>query len=699
MKIPVTFILVLVAGTLTAQTFKAVNDTVDLVPGVPVTICLLANDTIPAGDSVTISGGVNFTRSLVTSTWKSRGWFTYVANHWGYQGMATSLYTVTDVITQKTSTAKVVCRIRDNSYDSLIVNNVDAWFSATGLNFLLCYADPSGAKGFIVRKGGGLKTIFSNSVWLGAKDSDSNIYFAGERYRQGGVNSPGSCPDYYAGPVMDSANYSVCQDTLWNYIWNLKKAEIDYHKQHWQDPGYQPVHDISTWPGNGSVNYGQAARLAPFFDRNHDGIYNPMDGDYPLIRGDQSLYFIFNENRGPHLESACPRSLKAEFHVMAYGWDMPGDSAFKNTVFMNYRIFNRSQRSYYSAYVGTFSDIDIGFIGDDYIGSDVSRSSYYGYNGVAIDGAGQPYGFGAHPPAQAVTILAGPAMAPLATDRPRVDGSGHPLCNESINGVGFGDGIAGNERPGLSNFIQTKISYNSGMPFMNDPVNYRSYYNYLRSRWMDSTEMIYGGLGHAGFGGYGPACRLQYPGQSDTLDWGAGCQAPYGQQNWTELTAGAKPDDIKGVGSVGPFTFRPGEMKELDLAFIYARDYSSPDTLASVTKLMQMIDVVRNAFATNRLPDGQSFTKVEERMTVPALSFSVYPNPAFSRAHVVFNPPLEEPVTVRLFDDQGRLAISRLANIGATETILGLAGLAEGLYLVVVQSPGRMITRKLSVVK
>jgi len=47
----------------------------------------------------------------------------------------------------------------------------------------------------------------------------------------------------------------------------------------------------------------------------------------------------------------------------------------------------------------------------------------------------------------------------------------------------------------------------------------------------------------------------------------------------------------------------PGD-ERTDLAFVFARDYTSPDTLASVTKLMQMIDIVRNAFITNTLPGG-----------------------------------------------------------------------------------------------
>ncbi|MEI7660966.1 MAG: T9SS type A sorting domain-containing protein [Bacteroidota bacterium] len=691
--------LVFLAGHLSAQTMKAVNDTIDLVPGVPKTVNLLANDTIPAGDSIKINGGVNFTRSLVVNTWKNKGWFTYVANQWGYSGRVEGTYQVVDITQQKTSTARIVFRIHDHSYDSLAINNIDARFNASGLNFALFFADPNGTKGFIVPRGSSKKTIFSGSVWLGGKDRDSNIYVSGERYRQGNVTVPGAKPDYYAGPVMDSANYSVYQDTLWNYIWNLKKTDIDYHKLHWQDAGYQPVHDILTWPGNGNVNLGEAAQLAPYFDRNQDGKYNPMDGDYPLIRGDQALYFIFNENRGPHQESGGGRSFKAEFHAMAYGWDMPGDSAFKNTIFMNYKIFNRSQRTYYNTSLGIFTDLDLGYMLDDLIGCDVYRGSYFGYNGRAVDGTGQAYAYGDHPPAQSITILAGPEMDPAGADRPRVDGSGHQLCNESVNGTGFGDGIADNERMGLSNFFS--ILPNNGITpeYYGDPTNAAGYFHYLHGMWLDSTYMVYGGSGHTGAGGYGPRCRFMFPAESDTVNWGTGCQPPNGLKNWTSTTAGVAPGDIRGVGSVGPFTFRPGGMKELDIAYVFARDYTSPDTLASVTRLMHMIDTIRHAFIANKLPGGGSFTGVGELPARQGLGCTVYPNPATSLTHIVFNEPLGESSTVRVYDARGRLMSVKNARTLASEVTIDLRGMSSGLYLLVIQSPGMTVIRKLSVLK
>jgi len=52
---------------------------------------------------------------------------------------------------------------------------------------------------------------------------------------------------------------------------------------------------------------------------------------------------------------------------------------------------------------------------------------------------------------------------------------------------------------------------------MNDPANSQGYYDYMRSRWLDSTSLIYGGFGHQDIGGYGPQCRYMFPGESDTL--------------------------------------------------------------------------------------------------------------------------------------------------------------------------------------
>ncbi len=76
-------------------------------------------------------------------------------------------------------------------------------------------------------------------------------------------------------------------DVYWTRVWKLSKQEIEYHQTHWWETGYQPVETILTWPGNGYTTNEQMYKIAPFYDNNNDGVYNPTNGDYPVIKGDE----------------------------------------------------------------------------------------------------------------------------------------------------------------------------------------------------------------------------------------------------------------------------------------------------------------------------------------------------------------------------------------------------------------------------
>ncbi len=691
------FLLILMvysAQQLSGQAFRAVNDTIDLVPGFSKTVNLLANDTIPAGDSIFVIGGLGAGSGSVISTWHYQGMFTYLAPNRGVGNLIIGSYSILNASSSQTSTAHMVFRIRDNSYDTLKINDVEALLTASGYNFMLLKSK-SYSPGFFVPKGSGKCTIFSNAFWIGGLDEGDTLHLAAERFRQG-IGFAGNNPDFYAGPVMDTANYSLYQDTTWNYVWNLKKAEIEYHKTHWSDQEYKPIKDILSWPGNGNTALGQAAQLAPFYDANKDGIYEPLEGDYPSIRGDQALFLIFNDDRAEHKDTGGNK-LRVEIHAMAYAFNFPEDTAFSKTIFLNYRIFNRSNHTYYHTYMGSFTDFEIGFSTDDFIQSDVGRGSIIGYNGKANDGNGQGVTYGAHPPSQSYTLLAGPRMAPTGTDRPRYDNAGHPICDEGVNGFGFGDGIPDNERLGMRIFSIFKSYYNPPA-YMKSPLYAREYYNYMQAIWMDSTRMVYGGNGHLEYGGYGPEATFMFPGESDTLNWGCGCQPPLGPVNWTESTANNAPFDISGVGLTGPFTFFPGDMQELDIAFVWARDYTSPDTLASVVKLRTSIDTIRKAFLTNRLPGGGSFLDVQEKPNIQALNCALFPNPASSVVNINFSASLNENTILSLFNSSGRLAGSFTLKKGSTKATIDISGFAAGIYLLNFCSEGVQMTKKLSVI-
>jgi hypothetical protein len=86
---------------------------------------------------------------------------------------------------------------------------------------------------------------------------------------------------------------------------------------------------------------------------------------------------------------------------------------------------------------------------------------------------------------------------------------------------------------------------------------------------------------------------------------------------------------------MGPFTFHAGDVQELDLALIFARDYTSQDTVEqSVAKLRQMIDTIRKCYDTGILPNGNSFFGIDNLPTASSNALKIYPNPAKNKCNV-----------------------------------------------------------------
>lgn len=208
--------------------------------------------------------------------------------------------------------------------------------------------------------------------------------------------------DFIPGPVaLDTS--SINYKKKYYRVWKVNKTDIDYHMSNYNSMGYTMPEVIQNWPGNGDINNGEAHILAPFADLNENGIYEPSQGEYPYIRGDQAVFFMYNDNI-EHTESHGIK-FKAEVHGMMYAFNQPADSALWNTVFLTYDVINRSDTSYHNVYLGLWTDLDIGDASDDYIGCDSILNYYYGYNSDENDGDGNGNTYGSHPPSQGVVLL------------------------------------------------------------------------------------------------------------------------------------------------------------------------------------------------------------------------------------------------------------------------------------------------------
>jgi hypothetical protein len=565
---------------------------------------------------------------------------------------------------------------QNTAHDTISINNIAARINSNGNLFW----DQSNVSDFRVPKSGSAGTIFSTALWVVGLDSLDTLHVAAERYDQNGH-------DFWSGPVSNV--YDSAYDAAWDTTWKITKAEIDDYKWNWNNAGYIVPQSILNWPAHGNTTVGQGYFLAPFFDRGGDGSYDTNDGDYPLIKGDEAILFIMNDDRNPHTESGGNK-LKIDVIGMAYAFNCPEDSALWNTLFLSYKIINRSSATYHDTYVGIFSDLDIGFQNDDYIGCDVQRGSFYGYNGKMIDGSVQANAYGAHPPAQSVTFLAGPYMDADGIDNP----SG--MCNESINGYNFGNSIIDDERLGMDRFIYFNNSGMGAPSYSTDPSVPKDYYNYIRGIWKDSTQMLYGGNAHSGAGAYGPPCKFMFPGITDTCNWGTGGLATGSSDPWTELTAGNAPDDRRGFGSSGQFTLLPSNdwfdnSQPFDIAFVFGRDYVDSSAWAGVQVMQERIDSVRKYFVNDTTPCGGGFSSIAVFSQLNP-QIKIYPNPADNFINVELT-AMTSDATYVMYDIVGRKINSGVLKNSGTNS-LNIYNLPKGLYFLNVSDGKNKLSKK-----
>ena len=257
-----------------------------------------------------------------------------------------------------------------------------------------------GMNGYEIPKNSGLSTIFAGTYWMGAEDVNGALYVSSVMYSGGG-----SWSAFHGGPIANNSAYNslAYMNQYQQSIWKISEAEITNHQTNFQTPGYVVPNALSSWPGNGDVSLGVATKLAPFVDLNGNGLYEPLLGDYPDIRGDEAVYIIMND------ESYQPdgNQLGIELHAMFYQYS--SGTYLNNTTFLNLRVINRSNRTYYNFHEGLYLDFDLGNYSDDYIGCDPTKRLLYAYNGDDVDEPdGGNIGYGANPPCQGVLCLSHP---------------------------------------------------------------------------------------------------------------------------------------------------------------------------------------------------------------------------------------------------------------------------------------------------
>ncbi|MBI3510486.1 MAG: T9SS type A sorting domain-containing protein [Bacteroidetes bacterium] len=440
-----------------------------------------------------------------------------------------------------------------NNVRATLLNEGDLWW---GLS----------SAGYEIPKGSNKYSMFAGALWFGALDGGGSLMTAAMTYRQTG-------DDFWPGP-LDTNSVSTTDSICHRYdrFWKLNRSDVESFLAHRTDPNYTIPEAILSWPGNGNAAEGQAHYLAPFFDADGDGIYNPHNGDYPRfalngnpdcntdLLGDQAVWWIFNDKGNTHSETGG-NPFGMEVQAMAFSFR--SNDALNDATFYRYKIINRSSTSWNQMWMGQFADAEVGGYDDDYVGCDVGRGMGYGYNGDAFD---QIYGW--HPPAIGIDFVQGP----LADANDHIDNDRDSLVDEP------------GERIEMSMFKY----YDNDFSIVGNPETGLQYYYFMQGLWKDGSPQTYGGNGA---GGTTP-CSFMFPDNTDPYGWGTnGIPEPA----WSEVTVGNTPFDRRFLESAGPFSMQPGQVQTVTIAVPWARD-TAGNNIDAITKLQQADDRVQQLF-------------------------------------------------------------------------------------------------------
>jgi len=546
--------------------------------------------------------------------------------------------------------------VEDNCFQ-LDANKVLARIRPDGSMF---HDDAQSGK-YEVPEGSGMNALNQSALWLGGLDPDSNIrtavrmnYF-GDDFWTGPLDTTDASTDSLTVQQYNRI-WKIHRDTISNFVYNFAQGNVG-------NGSYPIPSEVSDWPAQGTGNYSRS--LAPFIDSNNDGVYNPADGDYPDIKGSEMLWWVFNDNYGPHTTSASPTNFGIEVHASAYAFTCPAanadDSCINYTTFYHYDIINRSDTDYSDFYTAIFTNVDLGYAVDDYIGCDSLNDFAYAYNGDNNDDG--ITGYGDNPPMINNVILKGPD-------------------------AGINDGIDNNHN-GVTDEAGEYNMMNSFMTFQNDynpvtgiPNGPDDYYGYMKAYWRNNSHLMYGGNGAGG-------------GQGATIDSTNYMFSgnPYGN-GWNEIAAGNIPDQRVILPSSGPCYLPAHGSVSLDIAYVFTRNENGPNGIStSFATNTHDVMKVKHWFETDSFPCHLSPIGITEA-TEDVFDFSVYPNPAAEK--ITIQLASTKPGSyIEMVDPPGKIVWSTRLLSGEKEISVNTDALNPGIYFIKYSDGKKIAVKKI----
>ena len=360
----------------------------------------------------------------------------------------------------------------------LSVNNVRVYITTAGSMWF-----KNSMPQYFIPKESQTSSMFAAALWIGGMDVAGQLKLAAIRFRQVG-------DDFWPGPLtLDAANIEQKTCALYDKIFTMTQKMAIEHRDNWDKPGYVMPDAIKNWPAHPiDGNMTQSQFLAPFFDKDENGIYEPEKGDYPyydpenklcpwternrllaarkelpqtmesthmfngrpistggvmadqILKGDETLWWVFNDKGAAHTES---RGYPIGLEIRAQAFGFATTDELNNMTFYSYEIINRSSQELTETYFSQWVDPDVGYATDDFVGCDVGRGLGYCYNGKTPDGNGLVTHYGENPPAVGVDFFQGPYLDPDGEDNPSYKG-------DNVHGPSFIKNYPGNDEKGCA---------------------------------------------------------------------------------------------------------------------------------------------------------------------------------------------------------------------------------------------------------
>jgi len=318
-------------------------------------------------------------------------------------------------------------------------------------------------------------------------------------------------------------------------------------------PWYQIFH-LATGDSAGPLMYNDATH---HFDPT---AVNTNPEDVPGFPGaDQTMWMIMNDldtSRTQALYGSNPIGLEVQRTIWAY--NRPG--ALGNTIFISYKLINKSGDTLSDMYVSQWCDPDLGFAGDDATGCDTTRSLGFVYNGEAVDANFATLGL--PPPSAGFDFFQGPKVPGAPTDTAIFDMQK------------FG-GYKNLPMTAFDFFINGNAQFTDPNLTSNGPNGTPQWYNLMRGLVSNTGQpfpsAVTGGT------------NFCYPGDPVTG------QGP----TFIGPARVSPPADVRMCLDSGPFSMLPGDTQQVVVAALAAQGSSF---LSSVSYLKYYDDIAQTAY-------------------------------------------------------------------------------------------------------